>query len=55
MVGITVAHVACGALVLATTIVLSLRTFRTLKSHQPPALSFQRFEISNRESEIQTG
>ena len=28
MVGITVAHVACGALVFATTIVLTLRTFR---------------------------
>ena len=41
MVGITVAHVACGALVLATTIVLSLRTFRTLKSYQPSALSYQ--------------
>ena len=30
MVGITVAHVACGALVFATTIVLTLRTFRVL-------------------------
>ena len=55
MVGITVAHVACGALVLATTIVLSLRTFRMLKSGQPSAFSLQQFEISNRESEIRTG
>ncbi|HEX6649520.1 MAG TPA: COX15/CtaA family protein [Pyrinomonadaceae bacterium] len=30
MVGITVAHVACGALVFATTIVLTLRVFRVL-------------------------
>jgi heme a synthase len=30
MVGITVAHVACGALVFATTIVLTLRTYRVL-------------------------
>ncbi len=30
MVGITVAHVACGALVFATTIVLTLRTFRVV-------------------------
>ena len=32
MVGITVAHVACGALVFATTIVLTLRTFKSLRS-----------------------
>jgi cytochrome c oxidase assembly protein subunit 15 len=32
MVGITVAHVACGALVFATTIVLTLRVFKTLDS-----------------------
>ena len=32
MVGITVAHVACGALVFATTIVLTLRAFRVLRS-----------------------
>jgi len=32
MVGITVAHVACGALVFATTIVLTLRSFRVLRS-----------------------
>jgi cytochrome c oxidase assembly protein subunit 15 len=30
MIGITVAHVACGALVFATTIVLTLRTYRVL-------------------------
>ncbi len=32
MVGITVAHVACGALVFATTIVLTLRSFKVLHS-----------------------
>ncbi len=32
MVAITVAHVACGALVFATTIVLTLRTFTVLRS-----------------------
>jgi heme A synthase len=32
MIGITVAHVACGALVFATTIVLTLRTFRVLRA-----------------------
>src|SRR6266545_358859 len=32
MVGITVAHVACGALVFATSIVLTLRTFRFLQA-----------------------
>jgi cytochrome c oxidase assembly protein subunit 15 len=32
MVGITVAHVACGALVFATTIVLTLRTYRVVRS-----------------------
>jgi hypothetical protein len=31
MVSITVAHVACGALVFATTIVLTLRVFRVLR------------------------
>ncbi len=31
MVGITVAHVACGALVFATTIVLTLRSFKVLR------------------------
>lgn len=33
MVGITVAHVACGALVFATTIVLTLRSFRVLRTN----------------------
>lgn len=32
MVGITVAHVACGALVFATTIVMTLRTFRVVRA-----------------------
>src|SRR6185295_16336644 len=35
MVGITVAHVACGALVFATTIVLTLRTFRIVTPAHP--------------------
>ena len=35
MIGITVAHVACGALVFASTIVLTLRAFKVLRS---PAL-----------------
>ena len=35
MVGITVAHVACGALVFASTIVLTLRAFKVLRSRAP--------------------
>lgn len=35
MVAITVAHVACGALVFATTIVLTLRTFKVLRAADP--------------------
>jgi cytochrome c oxidase assembly protein subunit 15 len=35
MVGITVAHVACGALVFATTIVLTLRAFKVLTPNAP--------------------
>jgi cytochrome bd-type quinol oxidase subunit 1 len=38
MVAITVAHVACGALVFATTIVLTLRAFKVLR---PAAPSFE--------------
>ncbi len=34
MVAVTVAHVACGALVFATTIVLTLRSFRVLRSSE---------------------
>jgi heme A synthase len=34
MVGITVAHVACGALVFAATIVLTLRAFRVLRGER---------------------
>jgi cytochrome c oxidase assembly protein subunit 15 len=40
MISITVAHVACGALVFATTIVLTLRTFRVLRAAEP------RFELA---------
>jgi hypothetical protein len=36
MVGITVAHVACGALVFATTIVLTLRTFKVVRAVRHP-------------------
>jgi cytochrome c oxidase assembly protein subunit 15 len=41
MVGITVAHVACGALVFATTIVLTLRAFKVLRAPES-ALVVQR-------------
>ncbi len=34
MVGVTVAHVACGALVFATTIVLTLRAFKVLRARE---------------------
>lgn len=37
MVGITVAHVACGALVFAATIVLTLRAFRVLRGERADA------------------
>ncbi|MGH9971041.1 MAG: COX15/CtaA family protein [Pyrinomonadaceae bacterium] len=39
MVGITVAHVACGALVFAATIVMTLRSFRILRSERSWASS----------------
>ena len=47
MVGITVAHVACGALVFATTIVMTLRAFRVLR---PPVSAFELagFEVTSR-------
>jgi cytochrome c oxidase assembly protein subunit 15 len=34
MVAVTVAHVACGALVFAATIILTLRVFRIVRAHQ---------------------
>jgi cytochrome bd-type quinol oxidase subunit 1 len=34
MIGVTVAHVACGALVFATTIVLTLRSFKVLRARE---------------------
>jgi cytochrome c oxidase assembly protein subunit 15 len=34
MIGITVAHVVCGTLVFATTIVLTLRSFQVLRAHR---------------------
>ena len=42
MVAITVAHVACGALVFAVTIVLALRAFRVLRSSHETSRSYQR-------------
>ena len=42
MVGITVAHVACGALVFAATIVLTLRSFRILKTSSETAKGYQK-------------
>jgi heme A synthase len=40
MISITVAHVACGAFVLATTVILTLRTFRVVRPslHQPEVM-----------------
>lgn len=49
MIGITVAHVACGALVFATTIVLTLRTFKVLRA---PASSFE-FAVSERSRSLE--
>jgi cytochrome c oxidase assembly protein subunit 15 len=42
MVAITVAHVACGALVFAVTILLALRAFRVLRSSHETSRSYQR-------------
>jgi len=57
MIGITVAHVACGALVFATTIVLTLRTFRAVRApHHPRELvlsernAFSHLHFPNRQS-----
>jgi cytochrome c oxidase assembly protein subunit 15 len=46
MIGITVAHVACGALVFATTIVLTLRTYKVL-----PATTDRAIEMAPRPQE----
>jgi cytochrome c oxidase assembly protein subunit 15 len=46
MIGITVAHVACGALVFATTIVLTLRTYKVL-----PAATDRAIEMAPRPQE----
>src|SRR5215217_80168 len=40
MISITVAHVACGALVFVSTIVLTLRTYRVLPARSAPRESF---------------
>ena len=44
MIGITVAHVACGALLFASTIVLTLRAFKVLRS---PALRGSKLHLRN--------
>jgi heme A synthase len=41
MIGLTVAHVACGALVLALTLILGLRAFRALRSSQARSAAYQ--------------
>jgi cytochrome c oxidase assembly protein subunit 15 len=41
MIGLTVAHVACGALVLALTVVLGLRAFRLLKTSRTEAVRYR--------------
>jgi cytochrome c oxidase assembly protein subunit 15 len=41
MIGLTVAHVACGALVLALTVVLGLRSFQLLRSRQEAEASYR--------------
>ncbi len=49
MISITVAHVACGALVLVTTIVLTLRTFRVLPAVSDSVQSSS-FSLSGKDS-----
>ena len=49
MVAVTVAHVACGALVFATTIVLTLRCFRVLRSREASL----KFKVSGSEFGVQ--
>jgi heme a synthase len=41
MISLTVAHVACGALVLSMTVVLALRAFRLLRSSQTATAQYQ--------------
>ncbi|HEY0406053.1 MAG TPA: COX15/CtaA family protein [Pyrinomonadaceae bacterium] len=41
MIGLTVAHVACGALVLALTLILGLRAFRVLSGSQARSAAYQ--------------
>jgi heme a synthase len=48
MVGITVAHVACGALVFATTIVLALRVFRVTESERAARSGYSRLSAETR-------
>jgi len=48
MIGITVAHVACGALVFVTTIVLTLRTYKVL----PATATDTALELAARPQEL---
>jgi cytochrome c oxidase assembly protein subunit 15 len=41
MIGLTVAHVACGAMVLALTVILGLRAFRLLRSEREAPAAYQ--------------
>jgi cytochrome c oxidase assembly protein subunit 15 len=41
MISLTVAHVACGALVLALTVILGLRAFRLLRGPEPATASYR--------------
>jgi cytochrome c oxidase assembly protein subunit 15 len=41
MISLTVAHVACGALVLALTVILGLRAFRLLRASESAAASYR--------------
>jgi heme a synthase len=50
MVGVTVAHVACGALVFATTIVLTLRSFKVLR--RPEAAERRIHEMTRKEARV---
>jgi heme a synthase len=47
MITITVAHVACGALVFVTTIILTLRTYRVLPATEGSFIEDSRFRVSS--------
>ena len=52
MVSVTVAHVACGALVLAVTLVLTLRAFQLLTGFQPLVAIRQSSKVRGRTLEV---